>query len=121
MASKLKTWMKPTKKGLTTRIRKRVQPPTDLLSSDEGFTNEDKSELPQKRRSVSRFTLPPSVLDGPQSEGIQPRAPDALDGLQSIEEQLRVRLIERLRCTPAAYLPTTDEDAGQNEPLQVSG
>ena len=35
MAPKLKTSMKPTKKGLTIKIRKRAQPPPDLLSSED--------------------------------------------------------------------------------------
>ena len=44
MAPKLKTWMKPTKKGLTTRIRRIAHRPQDLFSSNAGFTTEDESE-----------------------------------------------------------------------------
>ena len=56
MAPKLKTWMKPTKKVLSTRIRKRAQPPLDLLSSDGGATTEYESE-PTLRDLVTVFGI----------------------------------------------------------------
>ena len=49
-----------------------------------------------------RDTLPPAVLDG----------------LQGVEEHVRVRLTEKLWGAPSAYLP---QDSDQDGPLQISG
>ena len=50
-----------------------------------------------------------------------PLAPAASEGLQGVEEQLRARIAGRLRGRPAAYLPNTDKDSGQDKPTHVSG
>ena len=47
--------------------------------------------------------------------------PAALEGRQGVEEHVRARLVERLKGTSAAYLPTTDEESGQDGPPQVPG
>ena len=122
MVPKLKTRMKPVKKRLTTRIRTRAQSDLlssdgDFTTEDESeptlgdvlgtltttvAATEDKlsassrhtSEAPPPLTgSVTMFTLPPFIPDGPQSEGIQPRD----------------------------TLSLTYEDSGQDEPSQVSG
>ena len=73
---------------------------------------------PLPTESIIRSTLPP------QSEGIQPRVtlpPSALGALPDVEEQVRARLAEKLKGASAVYLPTTDDDSGQDEPPQPEG
>ena len=145
MAPNLKTRMKPPKKGLTTKIRKRAQLPRDPLSSEDECvpilrdvmkapgtlttcrtTTEEKIsafsrptlETPPLTEQATRFTLPP------QSEDIQPRDthPSAdFGGLLVIDEEMRAGLTERHRGPSTGYFPTTDEDSGQDEPPPVPG
>ena len=134
--------MKPTKKASITKIRKRAQPPDLLSSEDESGLNlsdlmdalgtvtthwiaaqeklatasRSTPKAPPLPAQATRFALPP------HSEEIQPRGthPSAdFGGLLDIEEQVRARLIERIRGISTSYFPTTNEESGQDEPPQV--
>ena len=143
MVPKLKTLMKPTKKGLATRIRKRAQLPPDLLSSEDeseptlrdmmktlGTLTTRISATKVKPSASSRSTLegPPPMCTETVSWATLPfqseqnsLPPAALERWQGIEEQMRARLAERLMGPSAAYLLTTDEESGQDETPQVKG
>ena len=119
MAPKVKTRMKPTKKASITKIRKRAQPPPDLVSSEDesrpqlqdlmdalatlttrvsaaekkmAITSTPTPEAPPLTDQATRFDLPPQSADI-HPTNTQPST--CFGGLLDIEEQVRARLVER--------------------------
>ena len=145
MAPKLKTWMKPTKKASITKISKRAQPRSDLLSSEDecgpslrdlmdalGTLTTCLTDAAEKLATASRPTTEAPPLPDqammfalpPQSEESQPRdthPSSDFSGLLDIEEHVRAMLAERRRGALTGYFPTTDAESVQDDLPRVPG
>ena len=76
--------------------------------------------------SATRFSVPSAPSDALHDEGSIPTGvllPPAVDALPDMEDQVRVRITDRLRDAPTSYLPTTDDesDAYEHKNRGVSG